>query len=416
MTNEPSPSRGSRTRGALEALGDRTEGDHPRGDRPWGGLVALCIAQTTSWGVLFYSLPAALAPISEDTGWSHTGITGALTVGLIISAIVGLRVGKILDRQGPRTVMTLGAIVGVVALALVSWSPNLWAFYGAWLVAGFAQAAIFYPPAFAVITRWYGSRKVGPLLALTLVAGFSSTIFAPLTAYLVEHLGWRTSYLILAGILAVVTVPLHALFLNSRWTDEAEQPSTHTSRAAIRQVTRAPRFITLQVAMTIATFTLFAVTISLIPLLLERGLAYATATLAFGLVGAGQAIGRLGYPALGRRTSPPVLMATILGLGALGLWALAVVPGPVGLLVALAVGIGAARGAHTLLQATAVSDRWGTQNFGAVNAVYAAPMTAVTALAPVSGPALAGLLGGYAPMVVVMAALLTVAAVLSLRT
>lgn len=397
---------------------DLREG-RPNGDRPRGGLIAMCIAQTTSWGVLFYSLPAALAPISDDTGWSHTAITGALTVGLIISAIAGLRVGKILDRQGPRTVMTLGAAVGVVALVLVSWSPNIWLFYGAWFVAGFAQAAIFYPPAFAVITRWYGSRRVGPLLALTLVAGFSSTIFAPLTAYLVEHLGWRTSYLVLAGILAVVTVPLHGFFLNARWTDSTEEPTAataSTSREAIRQVTRTPRFITLQVAMTIATFTLFAVTISFIPLLLERGVAYATATVAFGLVGAGQAIGRLGYPALGRRVSPPMLMATILGLGALGLWALAVIPGPVGLLIALAVAIGAARGAHTLLQATAVSDRWGMQNFGAINAVYSAPMTAVTALAPVSGPVLADILGGYAPMVVAMAALLTVAAALSLRT
>lgn len=214
-------------------------------------------------------------------------------------------------------------------------------------------------------------------------------------------------------------MPLHAVFLNSTWSDAPEEPTSATAatlRGEVRQVTRTPRFIALQVAMTIATFALFAVTITLIPLLLEREISYATAALAFGLVGAGQAIGRLGYPALGRMASPRVLMATILGLGALGLWALAGVPGPVWVLVGLAVAVGAARGAHTLLQATAVSDRWGTQNFGALNAIYSAPMTAVTALAPVSGPALAGLLGGYAQMAVVMAALLTLATALSLRT
>ena len=388
-------------------------------DRPRGGLVALCITQTVSWGVLFYSLPAALTPIAEDTGWSHTAITGALSVGLAVSALAGIRVGKILDRQGPRTVMTLGGIVGVLALLLVAWSPSLWAFYGAWFVAGFAQAAIFYPPAFAVITRWYGTRRVRPLLALTLVAGFSSTIFAPLTAFLVEHLGWRASYLVLAGILAAITVPLHAIVLNSRWSDVPTEPSATDVaivRREVRTVTRSPRFLALQLAMTIATFTLFAVTINLIQLLLERGLAYATAALAFGLVGAGQAIGRLGYPQLERITTPAVRMAVILGAGALGLWALAFVPGPVWVLVALAVAIGAARGAHTLLQATAVSDRWGTQNFGTLNGIFSAPMTAVTALAPVSGPVLAGLLGGYPAMAVTMAALLTAAALISLRT
>src|SRR5699024_1568036 len=79
-------------------------------------------------------------------------------------------------------------------------------------------------------------------------------------------------------------------------------------------------------------------------------------------------------------------------------------------------GTGAARGCHTLLQATAVSDRWGTQNFGALNALFNAPMTAVTALAPVSGPLLASLVGGYPALAIVMAVLLTMAAALSART
>lgn len=376
----------------------------------------MCVAQTTSWGLLFYSLPAAVAPISQETGWSDTAITGALSAGLVVSAIAGLKVGSVLDSRGPRTVMTLGAVIGVLALALVAWSPTLPLFYLAWLVAGFAQSAVLYPPAFAVITRWYGPRRVRPLMTLTLVAGLSSTIFAPLTAYLIERFGWRTSYLIMAGILAAVSVPLHALFLNSTWSDIGSEPTVQQARDEIRKVTRTRQFITLQAAMTVATFTLFAVTINLIPLLLERGIGYSTAALAFGLVGAGQVIGRLGYPQLTRRTTARQRTLVILGAGALGLWGLAAVPGPTWLLIALAVGIGAARGCHTLLQATAVSDRWGTQNFGAINALFNAPMTAVTALAPVSGPLLAGLVGGHPAMAIIMAVLLTVAAALGTRT
>ena len=66
-------------------------------DRPRGGLPALCAAQVVSWGLLYYSLPVAVAPISEDTGWSHTVITAALSAGLIVSALVGIRVGRFLD-------------------------------------------------------------------------------------------------------------------------------------------------------------------------------------------------------------------------------------------------------------------------------------------------------------------------------
>ena len=384
-------------------------------DRPRGGLVALCIAETTSWGLLYYSLPVAVAPISQDTGWSHTAITAALSVGLLVSAVAGVRVGRILDTQGPRTVMTLGAVVGVLSLVLVAWSPNLPMFYAAWLVAGFAQSAVLYPPAFAVITRWYGARRVVPLTTLTLVAGLASTIFAPIVASLIDQVGWRTGYLIMAGILAVVTVPLHAFFLNRSWSDAVER-SVRRSKSQVRSITRSPRFVILQITMALATFTLFAVTINIIPVLLERGISYSVAAVSLGLIGAGQVIGRIGYSRLVTITAVHTRTALLFGLGAIGIWLLAYVPGPAAVLIAIAVVLGAVRGCHTLLQATAVSDRWGTQDFGTINGVFTAPMTAVGALAPVSGPALAGVLGSYSAMAVVMAVMLTAAAFAATRS
>src|SRR5699024_918018 len=154
-----------------------------------------------------------------DTGWSHTTITAALTIGLLASAVAGLRVGKLLDATGPRRLMTGGSLAEVLALLLVAWSPNVFRFYVAWLVSGLAQSAVLYPPAFAVITRWYGPQRVRPLTILTLVGGLASTIFAPIVAYLIEQFGWRTSYVIMAIILGVITVPLHMVFLNGQWSD-----------------------------------------------------------------------------------------------------------------------------------------------------------------------------------------------------
>lgn len=386
-------------------------------DRPRGGLAALCITQTTSWGLLYYSLPVAVAPIAEDTGYSYTTITAALTLGLIVSALAGLRVGKVLDATGPRKLMTVGSIIGVIALLLVAWSPNLFVFYVAWLVAGLAQSAVLYPPAFAVITRWYGAQRVRPLTTLTLVAGFASTIFAPLVAYLIDQFGWRISYVIMALILGIITVPLHLRYLNGDWS---ARPSTGIGQedqsSQVRDIIRSPRFILLAVVMALATFTLLAVTINIIPLMLERGITYSMAALALGLVGAGQVLGRLGYSSLAHRTTPKHRTTVIYGVGALSLIAVAVVPEPAWLLICLGVLAGAARGCHTLLQATAVSDRWGTKNFARINAMLSTPMTAVGALAPVAGPALATALGSYAAMALLMAALLAVVALLAAKT
>ncbi|GAA4476599.1 MFS transporter [Enteractinococcus fodinae] len=388
-------------------------------DRPRGGLTALCIAQTTSWGLLYYSLPVAVPPIADDTGWSHTAITAALTFGLIVSAIAGLRVGKLLNVSGPRRLMTVGSLIGVVALLMVAWSPNLVWFYIAWLIAGLAQSAVLYPPAFAVITRWYGPQRIRPLTTLTLVAGFASTIFAPIVAYLIDQFGWRVSYAIMAVMLGVVTVPLHIFFLNGRWTDSVTSSTSASqvgNKHAVRAVTRSPRFVVLAVVMAVAAFALFAVTINIVPLLLERGLPYSTAAVALGLVGAGQVIGRLGYAPLSRKTSPSQRMMLIYGVGAISLVAVAVVPEPAWLLISLAVLAGAARGCHTLLQATAAADRWGTTNFAQINATLSAPMTALGALAPVSGPALATVFGSYTAMALLMAGLLAVAALAASRT
>ena len=173
-------------------------------DKPRGGLAALCVAELVCWGLLYYSLPVAVTPISADMGWSHTTVTAALTVGLIVSALMGPTVGRMLDRHGPQLIMGAGTVIGVLALGLVAIAPNLFVFFAAWILAGFAQAATLYPPAFAVITRWYGAERTKPLTTITLVGGLASTVFAPIIAWLIDGLGWRGTYGVLAGLLAVL--------------------------------------------------------------------------------------------------------------------------------------------------------------------------------------------------------------------
>lgn len=312
--------------------------------------------------------------------------------------------------------MTVGSVIGVLALLLVGGAPNFAVFAAAWLVAGFAQAAVFYQPAFVVLTRWYGTHRVRALTTLTLVAGFASTIFAPITAALIDRLGWRTAFVILAGILAVVTIPLHWFFLNAHWTTGPVSHVQGEPAQAVRTVVRSAPFRFLQATMALSTLALYAVTFNLIALFLERGVSYQTAAVAFGLIGVGQVIGRVAYSALPSSISAVRRTVVLTAAGAASVWALALVPGPTGLLVVVAVLAGMVRGCNTLLQATAVSERWGTRNFGSLQGVFAAPVTIVGALAPAAGPALATVLGGYPVMGLVMAVLATIGVVTATRT
>jgi MFS family permease len=84
-------------------------------------------------------------------------------------------------------------------------------FVAGWISAGLAMGAVFYPAAFAALTRWYGPDRVRALTILTLAGGPARTVFAPVTALLLELHSWRVAYLILAAALAVLTIPAHGV-------------------------------------------------------------------------------------------------------------------------------------------------------------------------------------------------------------
>lgn len=372
-------------RGAATGTGDRS--------RPRAVLPALCLTQVTSWGIVYYAFPVLNSRITADTGWSGTATTGAFSAALIVSALAGIPVGRILDRRGPRVVMTAGSLVGAAAVLGIACAPNLLVFTAAWLLAGVAMAATFYHPAFAAVTRWWGEDRVRALTIVTLAGGLASTVFAPLTAALAEYLSWRTTYAVLAVILAVVTVPAHALALRAPWPPAPRPQNQQLSE--VRPVARSRPFLLLAAALTLNGFAMYAVVIALVPLLTERGASPTAAAWALGLGGAGQTLGRTLYAALARRTGVTTRTVTLIAAGGVSTAALALTPGPYPLLLLLSIAAGMVRGNLTLLQATAVTDRWGTTHYGRLSGLLAAPVTVASAIAPFAGAALAGELGGY---------------------
>lgn len=371
-------------------------------------LGALCVTQITSWGVLFYAFPVLAPAISADTGWPVTTITAAFSLGQIVAAITGIPVGHWVDRHGPRTLMTAGSVLGAATTLGIATAPSQAAFVAAWGVAGTAMAATFYPPAFAALTRWYGPDRVRALTTLTLAAGLSSTMFAPLTAALNATLTWRQTYVVLAGVLAAVTIPLHALALRPPWPPAATASTPHATGThphdGLTAVVRSRAFLTLLAAVTLGGFSVYAVVVHQVPLLTQRGLQPQLAAWALGLGGIGQVLGRLLYGPLAARSSIMGRTTTILTACAVATGALGGLPGPAAMLVAAAMLAGMARGMFTLLQATAVSDRWGASVYGRLTGLLSAPITAATAIAPWSGAALAASLGGYPELFAVLTA------------
>ncbi|WP_343916661.1 MFS transporter [Agrococcus citreus] len=376
------------------------------------GLAALAVGQVVSWGILYYGLIVAAPVIAADTGWSLARIALSFSAGLVTSAAAGIVVGRWLDERSPRSVMTAGSLVGAAGLGAVSAADDLAGFTLGWVIVGIGQAAVLYQAAFTVIARRYGDGRRRAMTVVTLAGGLASTIFAPIVAGMLTVIDWRTTFVILAVALIVLSTPLHWWSLERTWP--ARPPATPDDDVhALRDVLRTRRFWMLELAMIAVVAALYSVTLALIPLLGEKGITYELAAWALGLVGAGQVIGRLLYVALPHGTAAWVPLAATAGLSAVLLALIALLPGPPWLLVVVGVALGAVRGAQTLVQGSAVADRWGTRSYGAINGVFAAPITAVAALGPALGPVAASAIGSYASMGLLAAALALVALVLA---
>lgn len=381
--------------------------------RPRAVLPALCLTQITSWGIVYYAFPVLNAAITADTGWSGGATTAAFSAALVVSAVAGIYVGRVLDHRGPRTVMTAGSVLGVLSLLVIAAAPNLPVFFAGWLLAGAAMAATFYQPAFAALTRWWAPDHIRALTIVTLAAWTRLHRLRTLTAILADHMSWRATYTVLMrhprrpdrpGPRARPESPVAMRLLRAR----------RTSPLGHEQVVRSRAFWMLAATFALSAFAMYAVVIGLVPLLLDRGCTTTQAAWALGLGGAGQTLGRTLYATLARHLGVTARTVTLIALGALATAALATVAGPYALLVAVSVLAGVIRGNLTLLQATAVTDRWGTTHYGRLSGLLGAPAHAAAALAPFVGALLAGPLGGYPALFALLAVVLAAAAVTAL--
>ncbi|TSD94899.1 MFS transporter [Skermania sp. ID1734] len=376
-------------------------------------LAVLCVTEITSWGILYYAFPVLAVDMAGDTGWSLPVLTAAFSLSQFAAALTGIPVGRVIDRIGPRAIMTAGSVLAVPALMVVATAPTLLVFYAGWITAGIAMGAVLYPPAFAALTRWYGTRYVTALMILTLAAGLASTVFAPITATLAAHTDWRTTYLTLAVVLAVITVPAHWFGLRGPWPHPPTPMDGHP--VDHRDATRSRAFLALVVALSLGAFAAFAGVFNLVPLLVEKGFSPSLAAWTLGLGGAGQVLGRLGYLTIAARSTPRTRIVVILALTAVST-ALLGAADTVVALIGVAIGAGLIRGIFTLIHATAVTDRWGATHYGRLNGLLSAPVVIVMALAPWAGTVLSDLTGSYTNAYLILAAIAGAAALAGLAS
>ncbi|WP_426437699.1 MFS transporter [Bradyrhizobium genosp. P] len=189
-----------------------------------GVIAALGTAQTLAWGSSYY-LPAILAdPIAHDLGISSNWFFAAFSASLVISGLLGPKVGRQIDRVGGRQVLCASNLILAAGLALLGASASVWTMSAAWLLLGVGMGLGLYDAAFGALGRIYGGDARASITGITLIAGFASTVGWPLTSLGLETIGWRETCYAWAAAHIVIGLPLNLMLPRSERVASARGP------------------------------------------------------------------------------------------------------------------------------------------------------------------------------------------------
>src|SRR6204780_1922396 len=176
-------------------------------------IAALGTTQTLAWAWSYY-LPAILAdPIARDLGVSPNWIFAAFSGSLVISAILGPRVGRQIDLVGGRSVLSASNLTLAAGLVLLGATYSIPFLVIAWLLLGVGMGFGLYDAAFAALGRMYGEAARRSITGITLIAGFASTVGWPLTAWGLETIGWRHTRFSWGAAHILIGLPINLLML-----------------------------------------------------------------------------------------------------------------------------------------------------------------------------------------------------------
>jgi MFS family permease len=351
----------------------------------------LSLAQLISWGSIFYAFSLVMEPVEQVLGLSRAQSSLAFSLALLAEGLLAYPVGRLIDRGYERAVMTGGSVLAGVCLALHGLVTGIAGFYAVWLGLGAAMAAVLYSPAFAVVTRRFPLDFRRAIITMTFLGGLASTVFIPLTAWLIASWGWRGAISSLALLHLLVCAPLHALVLRG-----APKPLRHrlphhatTGQAAQHSASRHMRSAPF-LLVALFVIVMMAVTVALpahmVSLLRENGLSETWVIAIPASIGVIQVLGRLLLYFFEHHFDLHLANRLIPGLIPLGLMALLAAPltgtSSLWAVMAFVTLYGMGNGMLTIVKGTAMAQYVSRDHVATLNGALGVPLALARASAP----------------------------------
>lgn len=352
----------------------------------------LGLTQIIGYGSLYYSFAILSGGIAREFGWSQSTFFGVFSAALIAGGIVAPHVGRACDRLGAARVMTWSSVFSALALFVTAWSPQPMVFAASLVLAQVASTGAFYDAAFTALVQMDRADGQRRIVQLTLIAGFASTVFWPLTSWLDGALGWRMTLLIYGALNLFVCPVIHGhLARHAAIKRQAALASTVPPEAehvpVLRQMDVRRAMVLLTAGFALAGFALSAVISQMVPLL--QALGFGAASLAVStLFGPAQVIVRFTNMMFGSGRHPLAVAIAALSLLPLALFFVGLAPAVTVSAVVFVVLVGLCSGLKSIVQGTVPLALFGSAGFGARLGKMASFRYVLGALAPFSFAAL----------------------------
>ena len=351
---------------------DSADGSHEDKRRFRNAVIGVGLAQLYAWGVIYYPFSVTGKMIAADLGMSIEAAFAGYSSMLLVSAVFAPWVGRAIDRRGGRLTLSLGVLWAAGALVVAATATGPTGFYLSCVLLGVASALVLYDAGFAALVQVAGRQGRRAITYVTFLGGFASTVFWPITAFLAERWGWRTTYLVFAAGMILLCLPIYLatlgrapeLHMTSGGADVNSHPDDETP---LEGPARRRAFVGFATAIAAHQLVIAGLLIHMIDAMRQAGLTGEQAILVGMAFGPGQVLARFAemiwgarFPAIvGGRISALLLPPALLFL----------LSGSMNVVLALcfSAALGMSNGLMTIARGTVALALFGRHGYGAIS-------------------------------------------------
>jgi len=284
-------------------------------------VLGLGVTTTIGYGTLYYSISIMSEEFASNFQWSKSFIFGILSIGILLGGLLAPIIGSILDKHGARNLMSLGSILCALGLFFLSLVETKFQFIASILFLEMVSVLVLYEAAFVAFSQLAGVKARLPIIQITFMAGFASTIFWPLITYLLTIMTWSDVYKVLALFHLLVALPIHFFVLKPslKVVNSDLDEDSFEDCICVEGKLKRDSLILLAIAFSLIAIPITAMQTQFLALFKTFGIEAASAVALGAMIGPAQVVARVVDMMFSKKTTPMTTAMVSTAVMAIGL-------------------------------------------------------------------------------------------------